>query len=166
MRIPALAVMAISAALLTGCSGGDEPSAPAAQAPAPAAAGGSAAAAQQTEKPTDTALSEDTGAICAQASRTSNDFGKTFAEDYQLLIKAAAESKEAKARAQEKVTRDLQNFSFALLDMSKLAADPAVKKALSSMGAQVTALKGDVTKVDEKKLAELHAVLDKACGRG
>jgi hypothetical protein len=50
--------------------------------------------------------------------------------------------------------------------MSKLAADPAVKKALSTMGAQVTALKGDVTKLDEKKLTELHAVLDKACGRG
>ncbi|MEU4161608.1 hypothetical protein [Actinoplanes sp. NPDC026670] len=160
MRIPALAVVTISAVLLAGCTGGDEPSAPS------AAANGSAPAAQQTEPPTDAALSEDTEAICAQASRTSNEFGKTFAEDYQLLVRAAAESKEAKAKAQEKVTRDLQNFSFALLDMSKLAADPAVKKALGSMGAQVTALKGDVTKVDEKKLAELHAVLDKACGRG
>ncbi|WP_433793831.1 hypothetical protein [Actinoplanes sp. CA-252034] len=50
--------------------------------------------------------------------------------------------------------------------MSKLAADPTVKKALSAMGAQVTALKGDVTKLNEKKLADLHAVLDKACGRG
>ncbi|BEL09436.1 hypothetical protein Q0Z83_076270 [Actinoplanes sichuanensis] len=163
MRIPALvptlAAVAISAVLLTGCSGSDEP-------PAPATPDGSAPAAQQTEKPTDAALSEDTEAICAQASRTSNEFGKTFAEDYQLLVRAAAEGAEAKAKAQEKVTRDLQNFSFALLDMSKLAADPAVKKALSSMGAQVTALKGDVTKVDEKKLAELHAVLDKACGRG
>jgi PBP1b-binding outer membrane lipoprotein LpoB len=163
MRIPALAVVAISAVLLTGCSGGDDPATPAAQGAAPAAADG---ASQQTEKPTDTALSEDTEAICAQASRTSNEFGKTFAEDYQLLIKAAAESKEAKARAQEKVSRDLENFSFALLDMSKLAADPTVKKALSAMGAQVTALKGDVSKVDEKKLAGLHSVLDKACGRG
>lgn len=166
MRIPALAVVAISAVLLTGCSGGDEPASPAAQAPTPAVAGGSAVAAEQTEKPTDTALSEDTEAICAQASRTSNDFGKTFAEDYQLLIKAAAEGKESKARAQEKVTRDLESFSFALLDMSKLAADPAVKKALGAMGAQVTALKGDVSKINDKKLAELHAVLDKACGRG
>ncbi|GIF37351.1 hypothetical protein [Actinoplanes xinjiangensis] len=163
MRIPALAAVAISAVMLTGCSGGDEPSAPAAQAPA---ADAGAPASQQSEKPTDTALSEDTEAICAQASRTSNEFGKTFAEDYQLLIRAAAEGKEAKAKAQEKVTRDLQNFSFALLDMSKLAADPAVKKALGTMGAQVTALKGDVTKVDEKKLADLHTVLDKACGRG
>jgi hypothetical protein len=163
MRIPALAAVAITAVLLTGCSGGDEPSA---QAPTPAVAGGSAVAEQQTEKPTDTALSEDTEAICAQASRTSTDFGRTFAEDYQLLIKAAAESKESKARAQEKVTRDLDNFSFALLDMSKLAADPSVKKALSAMGGQIKALKGDVSKIDEKKLADLHAVLDKACGRG
>jgi hypothetical protein len=162
MRIPALAVVAISAVLLAGCSGGDDPATPA----APARVDGAAGTSQQTEKPTDTALSEDTEAICAQASRTSNEFGKTFAEDYQLLIKAAAESKEAKAKAQEKVSRDLENFSFALLDMSKLAADPTVKKALSAMGAQVTALKGDVSKVDEKKLADLHGVLDKACGRG
>jgi hypothetical protein len=162
MRIPALAVVAISAVLLAGCSGGDDPATPAASAGVDGATGTS----QQTEKPTDTALSEDTEAICAQASRTSNEFGKTFAEDYQLLIKAAAESKEAKAKAQEKVSRDLENFSFALLDMSKLAADPTVKKALSAMGAQVTALKGDVSKVDEKKLADLHGVLDKACGRG
>jgi hypothetical protein len=162
MRIPALAVVAISAVLLAGCSGGDDPATPA----APAGVDGATGTSQQTEKPTDTALSEDTEAICAQASRTSNEFGKTFAEDYQLLIKAAAESKEAKAKAQEKVSRDLENFSFALLDMSKLAADPTVKKALSAMGAQVTALKGDVSKVDEKKLADLHGVLDKACGRG
>jgi hypothetical protein len=162
MRIPALAVVAISAVLLAGCSGGDDPATPAASAGVDGATGTS----QQTEKPTDTALSEDTEAICAQASRTSNEFGKTFAEDYQLLIKAAAESQEAKAKAQEKVSRDLENFSFALLDMSKLAADPTVKKALSAMGAQVTALKGDVSKVDEKKLADLHGVLDKACGRG
>ncbi|MEU4626077.1 hypothetical protein AB0G04_39635 [Actinoplanes sp. NPDC023801] len=165
MRIPALAAVAISAVLLTGCSGGDEPAAPAAPGPAAAVAGEAAAASQQAEKPTDTALSEDTEAICAQASRTSNEFGKTFAEDYQLLIKAAAEGKESKARAQQKVTRDLENFSFALLDMSKLVADPAVKKALSTMGAQVTALKGDISKVDDKKLARLHSVLDKACGR-
>jgi hypothetical protein len=166
MRIPVLAAVAITAVLLTGCSGGDESSSPAAQVSAPAAAGGSAVAEQQTEKPTDTALSEDTEAICAQAGRTSTDFGKTFAEDYQLLIKAAAESEESKARAQEKVTRDLDNFSFALLDMSELAADPGVKKALSAMGGQVKALKGDVSKVDEKKLTELHAMLDTACGRG
>lgn len=176
MRIPALVAVAITAVFLTGCSGGDSEAA--GPGPTPAAAGGgvtSAAApsaaepggpAEQTEKPTDAALSEDTEAICAQAGRTSTSFGKTFAEDYQLLIQAAGEGAEAKARAEEKVTRDVENFSYALLDMSKLAGDPAVKKALASMGAQVTALKGDVTKIDDKKLAQLQNTLDKACGRG
>ncbi|MEU8663749.1 hypothetical protein [Actinoplanes philippinensis] len=98
MRIPALAAVAISAVLLTACSGGDEPASPAAQAPAPAATDGGAATAQQTEKPTDAALSADTEAICAQASRTSNDFGKTFAEDYQLLIKADQPRSRRRAR--------------------------------------------------------------------
>ncbi|GGN28273.1 PBP1b-binding outer membrane lipoprotein LpoB [Actinoplanes campanulatus] len=161
MRTPALASMALAALLLAGCSGGDP--APTAAGPTPAVAGSAAAT---TEKPTDTALAEDTEAICAQASRTSTSFGTTFAEDYQLLIKAAAEGAEAKAKAREKVTRDVENFSFALLDMSKLASDAELKKALAAMGAQITALKGDVAKIDDKKLAALHATLDKACGRG
>ncbi|MBW6436551.1 hypothetical protein KZ829_22675 [Actinoplanes hulinensis] len=161
MRTPALASVALAALLLAGCSGGDP--APTAAGPTPAVAGSAAAT---TEKPTDTALAEDTEAICAQASRTSTSFGTTFAEDYQLLIKAAAEGAEAKAKAQEKVTRDVENFSFALLDMSKLASDAELKKALAAMGAQITALKGDVAKIDDKKLAALHATLDKACGRG
>ncbi|GAA0431019.1 hypothetical protein Aca07nite_17590 [Actinoplanes capillaceus] len=170
MRTPALAFVALAALLLAGCSGGDP--APTAAGPTPAVGGSAAATTEKptgtatTEKPTDTALAEDTEAICAQASRTSTSFGTTFAEDYQLLIKAAAEGAEAKARAQEKVTRDVENFSFALLDMSKLASDAELKKALAAMGAQITALKGDVAKIDDKKLAALHATLDKACGRG
>ncbi|WP_430782228.1 hypothetical protein [Actinoplanes sp. G11-F43] len=175
MRTPALVAVAITTALLTGCSGGADPGSPAAT---PAAAGGVTSArsetpdpvvaesARQTEKPTDAALSEDTEAICAQAGRTSASFGKTVAEDSRLLAQAAGEGAEAKARAREKATRDVENFSFALLDMSKLAGDPAVKKALATMGAQVTALKGDVTKIDDKKLAQLKSTLDKACGRG
>ncbi|SDT67806.1 hypothetical protein [Actinoplanes derwentensis] len=176
MRKPALATVALVTVFLTGCSSGGSGE-PAVGTATPAAAGGvtSAAAgpvaslgatpAQQTEKPTDAALSADTEAICAQAGRTSASFGKTFAEDYQLLIQAAGEGAEAKSRAQEKVSRDMANFSYALLDMSKLAADPQVKKALAAMGAEVTALKGDVAKIDDKKLAGLQGTLDKACGR-
>jgi hypothetical protein len=161
MRIHILAAAALATALLAGCTGGE----PATTAAAPPPAGQQQSAAT-TEKPTDTALAEDTEAICAQASRTSNEFGKTFAADQQLLAKAAAEGAAEKARAQEKVTRDLQSFSYALLDMSKLASDAEVKKALAAMGAKVTALKGDIAKVDDKTLADLHGVLDKACGRG
>lgn len=162
MRIPALVAVAMSAVLLSGCSGAGDP---AAEAGGPTVEGVAAAASQQGEKPADTALAEDTGAICAQAGRTSTEFGKTLAEDRQLLVKAAAESKESKVKAQEKVTRDLENFSFALLDMSKLAADPSVKSALGAMGDRIAALKGDIAKIDEKTLTEMHSVLDKACGR-
>ena len=186
MRIHILAVTALATAFLAGCTGaGPEaptaaPAATAASAAttattdpqstaatgepsaAPGAAGRQSAA--TTEKPTDTALAEDTEAICAQASRTSSGFGKTLAENKQLLTRA--EGPQEKAKAQEKVTRDLQSFSYALLDMSKLASDAEVKKALAAMGAQVTAFEGDVSRIDDRKLADLHGVLDKACGRG
>ncbi len=113
----------------------------------------------------DAALSADTKAICEQAARTSTSFGTTFAADYKLLIDAAEQGAAAKAQAREKASRDVESFSFALLDMSKLAADPSVKKALATMGAQVTTLKGDLEKIDDKKLADLHATLDAACGK-
>ncbi|MDI6098286.1 hypothetical protein QLQ12_06680 [Actinoplanes sp. NEAU-A12] len=158
MRIHTLAAAALATAFLAGCTGGGSEASTAAPAVTRSAA--------TAEKPTDTALGADTEAICAQASRTSSEFGKTFAEDYQLLTRAAAEGAQEKAKAQEKVTRDLQSFSYALLDMSKLVSDPKVKEALAAMGAQVTALKGDIGQVDDKKLADLHDVLDKACGRG
>jgi ABC-type methionine transport system ATPase subunit len=47
--------------------------------------------------------------------------------------------------------------------MSRLAADPALKRALAEMGQQVSVLKGDVRKLDEKKLASLQTTLDDAC---
>jgi hypothetical protein len=48
--------------------------------------------------------------------------------------------------------------------MSKLASEPALKAALADMGKQVTALKGDVTKIDAAQLTKLQETLDKACG--
>jgi len=169
MRTPVLAVAAISAVLLAvGCSAGAEP---AAQAPATATVDAARQgekptdAAQQSEKPTDAALSADTEAICDQASRTSTAFGKTVVDNRVLLTRAGEESKEARAKVQEKVARDVQSFSYALLDMSKLAADAEVKKALATLGAQVAAVKGDITKLDDKRLTALHGTLDTACGR-
>jgi hypothetical protein len=70
------------------------------------------------------------------------------------------------AKAKQKTTRDMENYSFALKDMAKLASDPALKAALSDMGAQVTALKGDVRKIDADRLTKLGETLDKACGNG
>ena len=173
----------IAAALLFavgGCSASERTEAPA---PAPPAAGESAAAggttpagatpaaaattaAGKAAQGGDAALSSDTEAICDQAAKVSTDFGATFAEDYRLLIEASAKNPQARTEAEQKAARDVRNFSFALVDMSKLAADPRVKKALAAMGAEVTALKGDLDKIDDKKLAGLQAKLDKACDRG
>jgi hypothetical protein len=176
MRTVLLAAAGLSALLLTGCSA-DQPEA---SAPAPASSvagaatpeGGAPAASAGVEAPAgpdaaagDAALSADSEAICEQASRTSTSFGKTFAQDYQLLIEASGKDAQAKQQAKQKVARNVDNFSFALLDMSKLAAEPKLKKALAAMGAEVKALKGDLDKIDDKKLAGLHATLDKACGR-
>jgi len=42
--------------------------------------------------------------------------------------------------------------------------DPALKKALAAMSRRVTALNGDVSKIDDRELAGLRTTLDEACG--
>jgi hypothetical protein len=113
----------------------------------------------------DAALAGNTRAICDQARKTSGNFAATFAQDLKLLIDAAsADDPALVAKAEEKTRRDVQNYSFALKDMSQLAADPTVKKALADMGKQVTALQGDVRRIDDRRLAALSGTLDRACG--
>jgi hypothetical protein len=114
----------------------------------------------------DAALSGNTQAICNQAAKTGGQFGSMFAQDLKLLIDAqSAKDKDLSGKVQQKTVRDVENYSFALNDMSKLAADPVLKQALADMGKQVTALKGDVRKIDDKKLDKLRGTLDKACGK-
>jgi hypothetical protein len=169
-RLAAAAVTGVL--LLTGCSAarttagtGAAPTPAVAAAPGASSAGvtpdASAAAAG------DAALSGNTAAICDQATKTGGNAAATFAQDLKLLIDAeSAKNKAAVAAAQAKTTRDVENYSYALKDMSKLAADPAVKKALAAMGASVDKLKGDVRKIDATELGRLQATLSKACGNG
>lgn len=171
-----LCATAVSGALLllgTGCSGDkaddDTAAAPVAVAPAPGPAGSGPAASAGAVLPgeADAALSGNTQAICQQAAKTGGDAAKNFAQDLKLLIDAeSSQDKDLVIKAKQKTTRDVENYSFALKDMSKLAADAKLKAALADMGSQVTALKGDVRKVDEKRLTKLQATLDKACGNG
>ena len=117
------------------------------------------------EAPGDAALSGDTRAICEQAARTGADFAATFAANVKLQIEAASSGEPgAVQQAEQKATHDVQNYSYALTDMAKLAADPALKKALNEMGERVTGLEGDVAAIDEKELAGLRTTLDEACG--
>jgi hypothetical protein len=175
-----LAAVAVLGALLgiAGCSD-KSASSDAAAAPAPgASAAGAAAAAGATGAVTaapvdpsvaasaDAALSGNTGAICAQAARTSTAFGETFIADLRLQIDAASKGAQPKSQAEQKITRDVQNYSYALADMAKLTTDPALKKALASMSKQVIALKGDLTKINADKMSTLTATLDKVCGKG
>src|SRR5690242_5035211 len=133
MRRHLAAVAVLSTLLLaSGCSGGDDsPAASGATgAPAPAAGGSAAPAGPGAAKAAapdpavaasaDAALSDDTEAICAQAARTSTDFGKKFIEDLKLQLEAAGQGAEAKSRAKTQVGRDVQNYSYALADMAKL----------------------------------------------
>jgi len=162
--------------LAAGCStdkSGTEPTA----APAPAPAGGAPAASAPAADASgaarsgaaeggDAALRNNTEAICDQAAKTSGDFAATFAQNLKLQIDAAsAKDPVAAQKVEQKAMRDVQNYSYALTDMSKLAADQAVAKALSDMGKQVGAFKADISSIDEKKLADLRATLDKACGK-
>jgi hypothetical protein len=171
-----LCATAVSGALLllgTGCSSGgaDENSgvAPISLVSTPAAAPGPAGASAGAALPgeADAALSGNTQAICRQAAKTGGDAAKNFAQDLKLLIDAeSSQDKDLVIKAKQKTARDVENYSFALKDMSKLAADAKLKAALADMGAQVTALKGDVRKADAARLDKLRATLDKACGDG
>jgi hypothetical protein len=136
-----------------------------ASAPAPGASADATSRQSTGARGGDAALSGDTGAICTQAVRIGADFARTFAGNLKLRIDAASSGDPAAVRqAEQKSARDVQNYSYALNDLSKLAADPAVKRALADMSKQVNALNGDVRELDEKKLAGLRTTLDKACG--
>jgi hypothetical protein len=113
----------------------------------------------------DAALAGDTAAICAQALKTGGDFAKTFAQDIELQINAAAANDPAAVQqAEQKTARDVRNYAFALRDLSELVDDAEVKKALAEMGEQVDALAGNVRELDVAKLTGLRTTLDKACG--
>lgn len=171
-----LCATALSGALLlsgAGCST-DEPDgaavgpAPAASGAGPATSGGvtSTSAPATSAGSGDAALSGNTDAICQQAAKTGGDSAKNFAEDLKLLIDAeTAKDADQVAKAKAKTTRDVENYSFALTDMSKLASDPTLKAALADMGKQVKALKGDVRKLDAAKFSKLQETLEKACGK-
>jgi len=138
--------------------------APAGSAPAGAAASSSAAAAASAG---DAALAGNTAAICAQASTTGENAAATFAQDLALLLDAeSAKDKAATSAAQAKASRDVENYAYALRDMSKLVADPAVKATLASMSTSVEKLKGDIRKIDAAELGRLAGTLGKACGNG
>ena len=138
----------------------------AAAAPATSAGTTTSAPAADTSGGGDAALSGNSKAICRQAAKTGGDAGKNFAQDLKLLIDAeSAQDADLVAKAKAKTSRDVENYSFALTDMSKLAAEPTLKAALADMGKQVTALKGDVRKLDADRLAKLQETLDKACGQ-
>jgi ABC-type phosphate transport system substrate-binding protein len=151
-----------------GCSGESTPSsATPAAGPVPAAGATSAAPVDPAAAASaDAALSGNTRAICEQAARTSESFGKTFVADLKLQIDAAGKGGAAKTAAEDKIKRDVQNYSYALADMARLSDDKKLKTALTQMSAEVKAVKGDITKIDAEKMSELTATLDKACGKG
>ncbi|WP_127504814.1 hypothetical protein [Actinoplanes solisilvae] len=161
-RISLLLATCVALGALTACSGplgsGRATGTPAPAPPSPVDPSVAASA--------DAALAGDTKAICAQAERATTSFGETYIADLKLKIDAAAEGAEAARRADEKISRDVRNFSFALADMAGLTTDPALKKALTEMSTQVKAFGGDITKINAEKMSAISGRLDKACGRG
>ena len=152
-----------------GCSGEDAPAANGAGVAAGAtgaAEGGLPPVDPAVAASADAALSGNTKAICDQAARTSASFGKTFVADLKLQTDAAAKGGEAKAEVTRKITRDVQSYSYALAEMAKLTDDKTLKSTLTGMSKEVTALKGDIKKIDADKMSDLTADLDKACGKG
>jgi hypothetical protein len=171
-----LCATALSGTLLlfgSGCSSDEPEGTTAAPAPAASATGSAPSGGATVSAPAsgggsgDAALSGNSEAICQQAAKTGGDAAKNFAQDLKLLIDAeSAQDADQVAKAKAKTTRDVENYSYALKDMSELAADPALKAVLADMSKQVTALKGDVRKLDATQLTTLQDTLDKACGKG
>ncbi|RSM51088.1 hypothetical protein DMB66_42680 [Actinoplanes sp. ATCC 53533] len=172
-----LCATAVSGALLllgAGCSSDDQAGTTAAPAPlasgasAPAVGGATTSSAPAAGPgPGDVALAGNSDAICQQAAKTGADAAGTFAEDLKLRIDAeSAQDADQVAKAKAKTTRDVENYAYALTDMSKLASEPALKAALADMGKQVATLRGDVLKMDAALLTKLRGTLDKACGKG
>jgi hypothetical protein len=147
---PFLAVSALALVGLAGCTAAD--TADKSPKPNPSAA--------------DAALSSDTRAICQQADRTSASFGDTLTADLKLRLDAKGRGAPARAEAEQKLTQDVTNYSYALNDMSKLAGDATLKSTLKQMSDQVKAFSGDTSKINAARLSELSDTLGKACGRG
>jgi hypothetical protein len=168
-----------TASLAAGCSGKASSGSPGVAATASGAPGSTAAGAPpapagavttssvdpSAAAAADAALSGNTKAICAQAARTSTTFGETFIADLRLQIDAATQGAQPKAQAEQKIDQDVESYSSALADMARLTTDPALKKALTEMSKQVTALKGDISKFNADRMSALTATLDKACGK-
>ena len=159
------APLLILSLLAAGCSATDGDATAAAR-PTPNTAGAPASVDPSVAAAGDKALSGNTKAICAQAERTTTSFGQAFIADLQMQIDAASKGGTAKALAQQKIDRDVSNFSSALAGMAKLADNKALKSALTQMSKQVKAFKGDLSKINAEKMASLSTTLDKACGRG
>ena len=161
MRRDLAAAAALCAVLsAAACSGTS-----ASPAPTPGLGSGAAWVDPSVASSADAALSGNTKAICAQATRTGTAFGKTFMTHLQAQIDAAGKNAQAGAEAKQKVEQDVSNYSSALADMAKLASNAALKAALKRMSQQVIVLKGDVTKINPSKVSAVSATLDKACGK-
>jgi hypothetical protein len=171
MRRLVAAVAVTGVLLVAGCSSGKTATTAGATPAVSAAAAVSGAAVARPDAgaaaAADAALAGNTAAICDQARTTSTNAEVNITQDQKLLAAAgASKDKAAVAAAGEKATRDVENYAYALQDMSKLVADKTVKKALASMSASVTALKGDVTDLDAEEQGRLAGTLAKACGNG
>jgi hypothetical protein len=159
------AALSVTGLLVSGCSQDATTTTDAAATPAVGASATASGAPAAGAAAGDAALSGNTAAICLQAQKTGGNAAANFSQDLKLLIDAESAKDPAQvANAKAKTTRDVENYGYALKDLSKLVDDPAVKKGLAEMSASVGKLKGDVRKFDAAELAKLQGTLAKACG--
>jgi hypothetical protein len=144
------------------------PASVAASAPgAPGAPGASAGASGVAPNPGDVALAGNTAAICEQATKVGAQAVTLYGQNKKILADAmTAKDSDLAGKAKAKAQRDMQNWAFALTDLSRLVADTTVKKALAAASTQVTKLRTDIGKINAKDFAAVQAKLDKACGKG
>jgi hypothetical protein len=156
--------------LSAGCS--TDPPVTGSPTPAPPASvavgvpGASAGASAGVPDPGDVALAGNTAAICEQATKVTAQAVRQYTQNKKNLTDAAtAKDADLVAKAKAQAERDVQNWSFALKDLSGLVADTTVKKALAEVSTQITKFDADIQKISSKSFASVQAKVAKACGK-
>ncbi len=141
-----------------GSAVGGSPAAPAASRGASAAPGTSGRAVDSG----DAVLAANAGQLCVQARMVSGTAVSEFPH-LQKELKAATTGQQKKLTG-DRIRQTVGNWSFALNNLSRLVADPGLKKAFGAAGESARRLgAGDPAKITQDQLVAVQKDIDKAC---
>jgi hypothetical protein len=163
-RLFAVAALA-TAFFAAGCGGPSEPESSGTGPGSSAAPATSSAAGTPTGSAGAPANSAANKEICTAAEQAVTEGLTTFLTEVGKLISATAANNMADAEKAEAAAEAAANKMGAdLRAQAAKATDPAMKQALEQTAASFEQMGKDPEKVDEKKMEEAGAVMEKFCG--